>query len=115
MTSFTTGRLAEEAAAAHLIRLGYAILDRNWRTKWCEIDIVTSKNDCVYFIEVKYRKNAHYGDGLDYVTPRKQDQMRRAALSWTQAHRYLGDYNLSAISVTGPDYAVEDFIPSILF
>lgn len=96
------------------MRLGFAIIDRNWRTKWCEIDIVATKDNQVYFVEVKYRKNTYYGNGLDYVTPKKQLQMQRAAHSWVQMNSYHGDYNLAAISLTGSDYAVGDFIPSIL-
>ena len=70
------GRKGEEAAARYLAAHGHKILARNWKTKWCEIDIVSEKDDTLYFAEVKYRKD---GSGLDAITPAKQKQMRFAA------------------------------------
>ncbi len=70
------GQKGEEAAARYLAAHGHKILERNWKTKWCEIDIVSEKDDTLYFTEVKYRKD---GSGLDAITPAKQKQMRFAA------------------------------------
>jgi putative endonuclease len=48
-----TGRVAEEAAAGYLQGLGFAILERNYRRRRGEIDIIARKEDCIHFIEVK--------------------------------------------------------------
>lgn len=58
---------------------GYKILTRNWRTKFCEIDIIAKTKETRYFIEVKYRASEQWGGGLAAVTPKKLRQMKFAA------------------------------------
>lgn len=114
MTSFTTGRQAEQAAAEYLVRQGYTVLEHNWRTRYCEIDIVAQKGKAVYFVEVKYRGSDGQGTGLDYITPKKLSQMRFAAELWLQSHDWNDDCCLAAIELTGPTYEVTDFIDDII-
>ena len=71
-----SGHEGEEIAAKYLITLGHAIIERNWKTKWCEIDIISEKDGVLFFSEVKNRKS---NNGLDAITPAKQKQMRFAA------------------------------------
>ena len=113
MTNFSHGRTAEQAAADYLKHQGFKVVDLNWRTRQCEIDIVATKDGCVYFVEVKYRKNTAQGSGLEYVTPAKLRQMSFAAEVWTAKHSWDGDVSLAAIEVSGNDYAVAEFIESI--
>ncbi len=113
MTSTERGRSAERAAGVYLERLGYEVLDYNWRTKYCEIDIVARKQSVIHFVEVKYRQSARQGSGLEYVTEKKLAQMRFAAELWVSTHNWPGDYVLSAIEVSGTDYAVGTFVESI--
>ncbi len=110
MTSFNTGRQAENVAAEHLKKLGFKILEQNWRTRFCEIDIVAQRNGTIYFVEVKYRINNMQGSGLDYITPQKLRQMRYAAEFWVSKHSWDGDYNLAAIEVAGTDFRVTEFV-----
>lgn len=81
-TSKQTGNRGEDIASIYLEQRGYKIVGRNWRTRWCEIDIVANKNNDIYFIEVKYRSNDIYGDPLEYITTKKEQQMRFAAEVW---------------------------------
>lgn len=101
MSTTSTGRDAEDAAGQYLVKLGYAILAQNWRTRWCEIDIIAKKANTIYFVEVKYRKSHSWGDGLDAITPKKLQQMTFAAEMWVQEHAWSEDYRLVAISTTG--------------
>jgi Holliday junction resolvase-like predicted endonuclease len=110
MTTFATGREAEAAAAAHLKKQGFAIVAQNWRTRWCEIDIIAQKNRAVYFCEVKYRVSSRQGGGLDYITPKKLAQMKFAAEAWVQLTGWKGEYQLGAIEVSGPEFSVTAFI-----
>jgi ribonuclease HII len=71
-----SGHEGEEIAAKYLITLGHVIIERNWKTKWCEIDIISEKDGVLFFSEVKNRKS---NNGLDAITPAKQKQMRFAA------------------------------------
>ena len=73
------GDAGEAAVAEALMADGHEIVARNWRTKWCEIDIVSRRGGKLYFTEVKYRKNTAHGDGLAAITAKKQRQMRFAA------------------------------------
>lgn len=78
-TTKQIGDEAESIVAAHLESIGHLVLARNWKTKFCEIDIVSSSGDSLYFTEVKYRKNSKYGDGLAAITRQKQRKMQFAA------------------------------------
>ena len=79
MTTRQIGDKGEQAAADWLAADGHEIIARNWRTRYCEIDIVSVKGEALYFTEVKYRKNDDFGDGLAAITAKKQRQMRFAA------------------------------------
>ena len=79
MTTRQIGDKGEQVAADWLAADGHEIIARNWRTRYCEIDIVSVKGEVLYFTEVKYRKNDDFGDGLAAITAKKQRQMRFAA------------------------------------
>ena len=79
LTTRCIGDDGEQAAAAWLSSEGHEIVARNWRTKWCEIDIISRRDDEVFFTEVKYRKNDRYGGGLAAITSKKYQQIRFAA------------------------------------
>lgn len=100
------GRRAEQVAAAFLVRKGCQIIAANWRTRYCEIDIVAYRDSTVYFCEVKYRATATQGTGLEYITPAKLRQMHFAAEMWVHAHSWQGDYEVCAIEVSGASFAV---------
>lgn len=108
----SSGMLAETAAVEFLKDNGYKVVDRNWKTKWCEIDIIASKKGVVHFVEVKYRKLANWGTGLESITPKKQRQMKFAAELWLTRNN-PSQMVLSAISLSGEDYIVDEFIEKI--
>lgn len=102
--------MAEDAAAEYLKSNGYKVLAQNWRTRWCEIDIVATKNSVAYFVEVKYRKSDNWGDGLDAITHKKLEQMAFAAEFWVSDNKWRGDYQLAAVSATGNPPNITNFI-----
>lgn len=105
------GDAGETVAANHLVHLGHEIIDRNWRTKYCEIDIVSRLGDVIYFTEVKYRKNDNQGGGVAAVTPKKQRQMSFAATYYALVNRVADtDLRLAVIDVTGRPPVVQDFL-----
>jgi Holliday junction resolvase-like predicted endonuclease len=113
VTSYDSGRRAEQTAEEYLVRQGYEILQRNWRTKHCEIDIVAQKDGAVWFVEVKYRGSDGQGTGIDYITASKLRQMRYAAELWLQHHDWADDCGLAAIELSGPTFEVTNFIEDI--
>jgi Holliday junction resolvase-like predicted endonuclease len=98
-SNYQTGHDAEKAAAQYLKDHGYKILELNWKTKYCEIDIVAQKDKRVYLVEVKSRKTLFQGSGMDYITTKKLSQMRFAAEMWVSDHKWHGDYQLAAMSI----------------
>jgi uncharacterized protein (TIGR00252 family) len=110
MKTTIIGRQAEAVAAEYLKKLGYKTMVKNWRTRWCEIDIVAVKDKVVYFAEVKYRFKDNWGDGLEVITNKKLQQMTFAADLWVQENNWQEDYRLAVIGVTGQPPAVTDFV-----
>lgn len=110
-TTRTIGDMSESTACAELERRGHEIVARNWKTKWCEIDIISKLDDCYYFTEVKHRKNDKAGDGLAAITDKKLNQMAFAAELFISKHKLQG-YNrlLVAIATTGDPPYVTDLI-----
>lgn len=106
MTTTETGRRAENIAAGFLRHKGCEIVAQNWRTRWCEIDVIAVRDAVVYFCEVKYRATSRQGYGLDYITPRKLRQMRFAAEAWVHRYNWRGEYQLCAIEVSGPRFRI---------
>lgn len=115
MTTLESGQQAESAAARYLESAGYCIVERNWRTKFCEIDLVAKKDGEICFVEVKYRRSSRSGGGFEYITPAKADRLRRAALAWVTYSDWDGGYSIGAIQVSGDLSApVIDFLPNAL-
>lgn len=99
MTNHASGHNAERQAAEYLEGYGYKIIELNWKTRLCEIDIVAEKDKTIWFVEVKSRKNSSQGYGYEYVTPKKLKQMQFAAEMWVQYEDWNGDYGLAVASV----------------
>jgi uncharacterized protein (TIGR00252 family) len=99
MSTTSAGREAESKVAKHLKEQGHKILSLNWRTRWCEIDIVSTKKNVVYFTEVKYRSSQDWGGGLDYITDKKLKQIRFSAEFWLHENRWTGDVILLGVEV----------------
>jgi putative endonuclease len=81
----TTGRLGEDIAAAHLERSGYRVVERNFRTRSGELDLVALSAECLVFCEVKTRvlgTRAGPAGPLDAVGPQKRRRLRRMAAQW---------------------------------
>lgn len=113
VTTVVTGSRAEQAVSRYLIDLGFEIVEQNYRRKYCEIDIVARKAGTVYFVEVKYRADDHFGGGLDSIGYNKLRHMTRAARIWVAEHRWQGEYVLSAVEVGGSEFEVLEFVETI--
>jgi uncharacterized protein (TIGR00252 family) len=103
MKTTEQGQKAELAVADLLEQQGFEIIDRNWKTKVCEIDIVAQNHEVIYFVEVKYRSGAAQGSGFEYIANQKLRRMNFAAEIWKQNYNWTGDYRLMAAAVSGPD------------
>jgi putative endonuclease len=77
------GAAGEQAAAEMLAALGYEIVERNFRTRYGELDIVAADRECLVFCEVRARVGrAGIAAALDSIGPGKQLQLRKMAREW---------------------------------
>jgi putative endonuclease len=94
------GRYGEDRAAIYLQDRGYEIIDRNWRSRSGEIDLVARDRDRLVFVEVKTRNGSGYGHPFESITKDKVARMRRLVADWCQAKEVSGvKVRLDAISV----------------
>jgi putative endonuclease len=87
LTSRSSGAWGEDLALRYLTRRGYTLVERNYRTRHGEIDLIVRKDDTLVFVEVKLRRGTGFGDPLEAVTARKQNTIRSLAT------QYLSDRN----------------------
>ena len=76
------GNYGEDLACSFLKNLGYTILDRNFRTRYGEIDIICSYKDIIIFLEIKSRYTNNYGLPIESVTYSKQKQIIKLSKSY---------------------------------
>ncbi len=84
--SSISGADAEQAAAHHLQQQGLTLIDRNYRFKGGEIDLILLQRQLLIFVEVRLRNNRHYGSGADSVTRSKQQRIANTARHYLQNH-----------------------------
>jgi putative endonuclease len=87
--SLVFGKAAENAAARFLKAQGYKILERNYKNKLGEIDIIAQQGGVICFIEVKARHSLNFGSGQEAVSIRKQRQICRVALYYLKSKNLL--------------------------
>jgi ribonuclease HII len=110
-TTRQIGDDGEDAATTYITQRGHQVVERNWKTKFCEIDIVSLYNETVYFVEVKYRKDAQQGGGMAAITPKKLRQMKFAAEYYALKNNLVRtNLRLAAISVSGMPPIVEEYL-----
>ena len=93
-------RAGETAAAELYLRLGFAIVDRNYRARAGEIDVIARRADVVVFCEVKTRSSERWGVPSEAVSYRKQMKLRALASQWLADRRPgLVDIRFDVVSV----------------
>ena len=85
------GKAGEDLACAELRRRGYELLDRRYRTRFGEIDIVARHRGAIVFVEVKARAGGAFGNGAAAVTGAKQHRISRMAVDFL-SRRHLTNH-----------------------
>ncbi|OJV83017.1 MAG: hypothetical protein BGO37_13195 [Cellulomonas sp. 73-92] len=80
------GRYGEDVAARHAVALGWTVLDRNWRCRDGELDLVALDGTELVAVEVKTRRSDRFGPPSLAVTPDKLARVRRLTARWLAAH-----------------------------
>ena len=82
-----TGTLYEQKAEEYLLANGYKILERNFRNRSGEIDLIAKKDAYFCFVEVKYRTTSEFGSPLEAVNFYKQNQIRKVAMYYLMKNK----------------------------
>ncbi len=102
MSTVDSGRLAEDRAAAFLEERGFRVLERNYRCRFGELDIVAEDGACLVFVEVRSRARAEHGDALEMVGITKQRQVARVAQHFLDVRRPRHrDIRFDVVGITG--------------
>lgn len=103
------GERGEDTVAAWYLRAGYQILDRNWRCREGELDIVAGDDQTIVFCEVKSRATDRFVDPALAVDRRKQQRLRRAALRWLELQPWRRRLRFDvALVISGRIRIIED-------
>jgi len=96
-----TGAFGEEITVRYITDRGDEILDRNWRIREGEIDVISLSTDGVFhFIEVKTRSSLAFGHPFEAITRDKAHRMQRLALGWLATHGCLGcEFTIDVVAV----------------
>lgn len=101
----------ENIAAGYLQSKGYRIVERNFRCRLGEIDMIARYKNYLVFVEVRAKSGPGYGMPQESITPRKMEKLRRLALFYL-ARRPLGELNVR-FDVVAVDFAGEPKVTHI--
>ncbi len=106
-----SGESAESLAWAFLEKRGFKLIQKNFRTKVGEIDLIMKDRICLVFVEVRYRKNEDFGGAAASITASKQTRIRKTAQLFIQKNANL-DYeecrfDVVAISGVGKNIDIQ--------
>jgi putative endonuclease len=87
----SAGQQAEMLALNYLKAQGLRPLKQNFHCRFGEIDLIMQEKDAIIFVEVKYRRNSHFGGGLAAITPGKQRKLKLAASHYLQRYQPHSD------------------------
>jgi putative endonuclease len=94
------GRLGETLAAEFLEKLGYSIIERNFRTPYGELDLISKHGSVIIFTEVKTRASSSLGPPEISINRRKAEHIRSAAEYYIQQHPEMSDeWRIDVISI----------------
>ena len=109
-TNKQLGDRGEQVVADFLTAAGHEIVARNYKTKLFEVDIISRKNEVLYFTEVKYRSGQDFGEALDFIDKKKQQKMHLAAEGFLTTHPEYANFRPTlAVAAVGKDFCLEEW------
>ena len=110
ITTKQLGDRGEQVVVDYLEASGHEIVARNYKTKLFEVDIISRKNEMLYFTEVKYRSDHDFGEALDFIDKKKQQKMRLAVAGFLATHPEYADLTpILAVAAVGKDFKLEEW------
>jgi putative endonuclease len=95
-----TGNKGEEMAAQYLVQQGYTIVERNWRYKYWEVDIIANKDKRLHFIEIKTRTSDKFGNPEESISKKKMINLRNAAEEYQYMHPEWNYVQFDVLAIT---------------
>ena len=109
-TTKQLGDQGEQVVVDFLVAAGHEIVARNYKTKLFEVDIISRKNEVLYFTEVKYRSDYDFGEALDFIDKKKQQKMHLAVAGFLATHPEYADFRPTlAVAAVGKDFCLEEW------
>ena len=109
-TSKQLGDRGEQVVVDFLVAAAHEIVARNYKTKLFEVDIISRKNEVLYFTEVKYRSGQDFGEALDFIDKKKQQKMYLAVEGFMATHPEYADFRPTlAVAAVGKDFCLEEW------
>ena len=109
-TTKQLGDRGEQIVVDYLVKSGHEIVARNYKTKLFEVDIISRKNEMLYFTEVKYRSDHDFGEALDFIDKKKQQKMHLAVAGFLATHPEYADFTpILAVAAVGEDFKLEEW------
>ena len=99
------GQQGEAIAKEFLLQKGYKILEKNWRYRRAEIDLIAKESETLIFVEVKTRSTDFFGQPEDAVTVKKEALMTEAAIAYMRQinHEWAVRFDIIGIIITSKD------------
>lgn len=94
-----TGKKGEEIAGDFLQSQGFKILEKNWRYRRLEVDLIAMDSDVLVFVEVKTRSNAFFGQPEEFVDKKKEEHLARAAAEYMHQIKHDWAIRFDVVSV----------------
>ena len=110
ITNKQLGDQGEQTVVDFLVATEHEIVARNYKTKLFEVDIISQKNEMLYFTEVKYRSDHDFCETLDFIDKKKQQKMHLAVEGFMATHPEYANFRPTlAVAAVGKDFCLEEW------
>jgi len=97
--NYKKGQVGEDVVVEWLKKKGFKILERNFRSRWGEVDVVVEKNEVIVFVEVKTKSGERFGEPWEMVNRKKLEQIKRMAKMWCKKNKWDGACRIDVVGV----------------
>ena len=99
--SVQRGQQYEDLALGYLLDQGLELVTRNYSCRWGELDLLMQEQGVLVIVEVRYRKNDHYGSAAESVTAKKQARIVAATKHYIMSHKINQSIRFDVLAITG--------------
>lgn len=101
VSALQRGQQYEDLALRYLLDQGLVLVERNYRCRWGELDLLMQEQSALIIVEVRYRKNATYGSAAESVTAKKQARIVAATKHYIMTYNINQPVRFDVLAITG--------------